>query len=306
MPETQSQEKKDMLRLAGAELRLVPAKPYRDPETLRAFLRRAIEEEEPSRLTGAPLHSSLDSVRRRIEATETRLIDLVASSHADVNATLALGEHVAHEIGALRAGMDAVSHDELQHRVHGVVVSRGRMRDELASARRVRDTLQLLCDMHDAVSRFDAALARGDICEGSNALHSMTSQLSALRASASLATSPRLLDMLQKKTISAQAELSASASAAWDGVARVETAEKVGGACSSPAAGAGCELILVGSGVDGAVDPSIVLALRRTQRLSAPACPQQHSSQSSAPAGSVFGRVGASPGVGASVSWSKG
>lgn len=32
MPETQSQEKKDMLRLAGAELRLVPAKPYRDPE----------------------------------------------------------------------------------------------------------------------------------------------------------------------------------------------------------------------------------------------------------------------------------
>lgn len=31
MPETQSQEKKDMLRLCGAELRLVPAKPYRDP-----------------------------------------------------------------------------------------------------------------------------------------------------------------------------------------------------------------------------------------------------------------------------------
>ncbi len=31
MPETQSQEKKDMLRLAGAELRQVPAAPYRDP-----------------------------------------------------------------------------------------------------------------------------------------------------------------------------------------------------------------------------------------------------------------------------------
>jgi cysteine synthase A len=31
MPETQSQEKKDMLRLCGAELRLVPAAPYRDP-----------------------------------------------------------------------------------------------------------------------------------------------------------------------------------------------------------------------------------------------------------------------------------
>ena len=31
MPETQSQEKKDMLRLAGAELVLVPAAPYKNP-----------------------------------------------------------------------------------------------------------------------------------------------------------------------------------------------------------------------------------------------------------------------------------
>ncbi|MDB3892107.1 cysteine synthase A [Alphaproteobacteria bacterium] len=31
MPETQSQEKKDALRIWGADLRLVPAKPYRDP-----------------------------------------------------------------------------------------------------------------------------------------------------------------------------------------------------------------------------------------------------------------------------------
>ncbi len=31
MPETQSQEKIDFLRMIGADLRLVPAKPYRDP-----------------------------------------------------------------------------------------------------------------------------------------------------------------------------------------------------------------------------------------------------------------------------------
>ena len=31
IPETQSQEKKDMIRLAGAELVQVPAMPYRDP-----------------------------------------------------------------------------------------------------------------------------------------------------------------------------------------------------------------------------------------------------------------------------------
>ncbi len=32
IPETQSREKQDMLRLAGAELRPVPAKPYRNPD----------------------------------------------------------------------------------------------------------------------------------------------------------------------------------------------------------------------------------------------------------------------------------
>ena len=31
MPDTQSQEKKDFLRLIGADLRLVPAVPYKDP-----------------------------------------------------------------------------------------------------------------------------------------------------------------------------------------------------------------------------------------------------------------------------------
>ena len=37
MPETQSQEKKDMLRLCGAELRLVPAVPYANPGTTCAI-----------------------------------------------------------------------------------------------------------------------------------------------------------------------------------------------------------------------------------------------------------------------------
>jgi cysteine synthase A len=44
MPDTQSQEKKDMLRLAGAELRLVPAAPYRDPNNyVHVSERTAIE-----------------------------------------------------------------------------------------------------------------------------------------------------------------------------------------------------------------------------------------------------------------------
>ena len=36
MPETQSQEKKDMLRLCGADLRVVPAVPYSNPRPISA------------------------------------------------------------------------------------------------------------------------------------------------------------------------------------------------------------------------------------------------------------------------------
>ncbi len=51
MPETQSQEKKDLLRLLGAELVLVPAVPYRDPGNYVHVSRRIAEEraaEEPN------------------------------------------------------------------------------------------------------------------------------------------------------------------------------------------------------------------------------------------------------------------
>ncbi|WP_299441558.1 cysteine synthase A [uncultured Rhodospira sp.] len=44
MPETQSQEKKDTLRLCGADLRLVPAKPYKDPGNYIHVSRRLAEE----------------------------------------------------------------------------------------------------------------------------------------------------------------------------------------------------------------------------------------------------------------------
>ncbi|WP_428488353.1 cysteine synthase A [Rhodopila sp.] len=44
MPETQSQEKIDFLRMIGADLRLVPAKPYRDPGNYVHLSRRLAEE----------------------------------------------------------------------------------------------------------------------------------------------------------------------------------------------------------------------------------------------------------------------
>ena len=44
MPETQSREKIDFLRMIGADLRLVPAKPYRDPDNYVHVSRRIVEE----------------------------------------------------------------------------------------------------------------------------------------------------------------------------------------------------------------------------------------------------------------------
>src|SRR6266849_10284985 len=44
IPDTQSQEKKDMLRLCGAELREVPAVPYKDPNNYVHVSERVAEE----------------------------------------------------------------------------------------------------------------------------------------------------------------------------------------------------------------------------------------------------------------------
>jgi cysteine synthase A len=44
MPETQSQEKKDMLRLCGADLRLVPAVPYANPDNYVRYSERLAQE----------------------------------------------------------------------------------------------------------------------------------------------------------------------------------------------------------------------------------------------------------------------
>src|SRR5579885_1907007 len=53
MPETQSQEKKDMLRLCGAELILVPAVPYKDPGNYVHVSRREAEARAKSEKNGA-------------------------------------------------------------------------------------------------------------------------------------------------------------------------------------------------------------------------------------------------------------
>lgn len=61
MPETQSQEKKDMLRLLGADLRLVPAVPYKDPNNYVRYSERLAEEMAESHDAGVIWANQFDN-----------------------------------------------------------------------------------------------------------------------------------------------------------------------------------------------------------------------------------------------------
>ncbi|MGI9509936.1 MAG: cysteine synthase A, partial [Geminicoccaceae bacterium] len=65
MPETQSQEKKDMLQLCGAELILVPAVPYRDPGNYVRYSGRLAEELAEKEPNGAVWANQFDNVANR-------------------------------------------------------------------------------------------------------------------------------------------------------------------------------------------------------------------------------------------------
>ncbi|MBV8867844.1 MAG: cysteine synthase A [Acetobacteraceae bacterium] len=86
MPETQSQEKQDFLRLIGAELRLVPAKPYRDPGNyVRASERLAAElaETEPN---GAIWANQFDNTANREGHRRTTGEEIWAETEGRVDA----------------------------------------------------------------------------------------------------------------------------------------------------------------------------------------------------------------------------
>ncbi|TXH32902.1 MAG: cysteine synthase A [Rhodospirillaceae bacterium] len=65
IPETQSQEKKDMLRLAGAELKEVPAVPYKDPNNYVKYSGRLAEELKDSNPNGVIWANQFDNTANR-------------------------------------------------------------------------------------------------------------------------------------------------------------------------------------------------------------------------------------------------
>ncbi|MBT8154630.1 cysteine synthase A [Epibacterium ulvae] len=71
IPETQSQEKKDMLRLAGAQLVQVPAAPYKNPNNYVRYSQRLAEQLAKTEPNGAIWANQFDNVANRQAHVET-------------------------------------------------------------------------------------------------------------------------------------------------------------------------------------------------------------------------------------------
>ena len=71
IPETQSQEKKDMLRLAGAELVEVPAQPYKNPNNYVRYSGRLAEQLARTEPNGAVWANQFDNIANRQAHVET-------------------------------------------------------------------------------------------------------------------------------------------------------------------------------------------------------------------------------------------
>jgi cysteine synthase A len=80
MPETQSQEKIDFLRMIGADLRLVPAKPFRDPGNYVHVARRLAEE------MGAFYANQFDNLANRQGHRDTTGAEIWAQTGGTVDA----------------------------------------------------------------------------------------------------------------------------------------------------------------------------------------------------------------------------
>ena len=74
IPDTQSQEKKDMLRLTGAKLVQVPAVPYRNPNNYVKYSKRLADELNKTETNGAIWANQFDNVANRQAHVETCLL----------------------------------------------------------------------------------------------------------------------------------------------------------------------------------------------------------------------------------------
>ena len=85
IPETQSQGKKDMLRLAGAELVEVPAAPYKNPNNYVRYSERLAKELAKTELHGAIWANQFDNTANRQAHIETTAPEIWAQTDGKVD-----------------------------------------------------------------------------------------------------------------------------------------------------------------------------------------------------------------------------
>jgi len=92
MPETQSQEKKDMLRLCGADLRLVPAVPYANPGNYVRYSETLAKELEATEPNGVLWANQFDNTANRLGHFRTTGPEIYAQTDGRIDAfTCAVG-----------------------------------------------------------------------------------------------------------------------------------------------------------------------------------------------------------------------
>ena len=106
IPDTQSQEKKDMLRLAGAELVQVPAVPYKNPNNYVHYSGRLAEKMAESEPNGAIWAQQFDNVANRqahIDSTAPEIWEQTASEVDGFICAVGSGGTLAGVAAGLRA-----------------------------------------------------------------------------------------------------------------------------------------------------------------------------------------------------------
>ncbi|WP_308909710.1 cysteine synthase A [Pseudokordiimonas caeni] len=86
MPETQSQEKKDTLRILGAELKLVPAAPYSNPGNFNHVAKRLAEELAATEKHGVIWANQFDNTANREAHIKTTAREIWAQTDGKVDA----------------------------------------------------------------------------------------------------------------------------------------------------------------------------------------------------------------------------
>lgn len=110
MPETQSQEKKDMLRLCGVDLRLVPAKPYKDPDNYIKYSQRLAAEIAKESPNGAIWANQFDNVANRDAHVNTTAPEIWAQTDGKIDAfTCAVG--TGGTLGGVSLGLKDLNKD---------------------------------------------------------------------------------------------------------------------------------------------------------------------------------------------------